>query len=74
LITKSSQKYDAAEVFAPNIGKRVKKKSNKAFKSGEKINTVTGIIINKELGNVACYTFAEDETWVECFRCVLAEN
>lgn len=73
-IMKCSQKYAAADVFAPNIGKRVKKKSGKPFKSGEKVNTVTGIVVVKELGDVACYTFVEDEAWVECFRCALAEE
>ena len=67
-------KYAPVQDFMPNIGKRVRKCSGKPFKCGEKINTVTGIIVNKELGNVACYTFVEDESYVECHRCVVVEG
>ena len=46
----------------------VKIKSNKPFKSGNKINTVKGIINHPEL-NIPAYTFEEDDSYVECQRC-----
>jgi hypothetical protein len=67
-------KYAPVQDFMSNVGKRVEKYSGKPFKSGKKINTATGIIMNKELGNVACYTFVEDESCVECYRCVAVEK
>jgi len=71
---KRPDKYAPVQDFMPNVGRRVEKYSGKPFKSGEKINTVTDIVVNKELGNVACYTFVEDESCVECYRCVVAEE
>lgn len=52
------------------IGKKVVKKSNKPFKSGEKTNTVKGIITHPIL-KIPAYTFEEDESYVECRRCFL---
>lgn len=59
------------------IGSRVKKISKgkcepKPFKSGQKINTVKGIIVHAQL-NVSAFTFIEDDSYVECRRCVVAE-
>ena len=71
---KRPDKFEPVENFIPNIGKRVKKFSGNPFKSSLKVNTVTEVIINEELGGVACYKFAEDDTWVECFRCVAVEE
>ena len=55
-------------VYYSYIGKQVAKKSKKPFKSGEKVNTVTGVTINEQTGNPA-FTFEEDDSNVECFRC-----
>ena len=59
------------------IGKRVSKskpngKEPKPFKSGFKINTVKGIIDHPIL-NVPAFTFEEDDSYVKCSTCFLAE-
>ena len=71
---KRPDRFLPIEEFFANIGKRVEKYSGNPFKSSFKINTVKDVIINEELGGVACYTFVEDDTWVECFRCVAVEE
>lgn len=43
----------------------------KPFKSGNKINTVRGVLYHPLTKNL-CFTFFEDNTFVECFRCSLA--
>lgn len=57
------------------IGKRVKKASKsptpKPFKSGEKVNTVKGIIDHPIL-HIPAFTFVEDDSYVECRRCMEA--
>lgn len=58
------------EAFTPNIGKRVRKISGKPFKSGAKVATVAGVVVHKQMQRPA-YTFAEDDSEVECWRCVL---
>jgi hypothetical protein len=55
------------EVF---IGTKVFKKSCSPFKSGEKIATVKGFTRNEHTDKIA-FTFEEDESSVECFRCKL---
>jgi len=50
------------------IGKKVTKKSNKPFKSGEKVNTVRGFCVHPKL-HTLCLTFEEDDTYVEANRC-----
>jgi hypothetical protein len=68
------------EKFLPNIGKRVtkapisgkKKHEPKPFKSGFKINTVKSVIIHPQL-LIPAYTFEEDNSHVECRRCVVVE-
>jgi hypothetical protein len=72
--------------YEENIGKRVSKrqvtynpkkikedKSYKPFKSGQKINTVKGVIPHPQLG-VPAYTFEEDDSYVECRRCRLVDE
>lgn len=54
--------------FELNIGKRVKKSSNRPFKSTFWMNTVKGVINHPTL-NIPAYTFFEDESYVECRRC-----
>ena len=58
--------------FELNIGKRVKKSSNRPFKSTFWINTVNGVINHPTL-NIPAYTFVEDESYVECRRCNVVE-
>jgi len=58
--------------FEQNIGKRVKKISNRPFKSTFWVNTVKGVISHPIL-NILAYTFVEDESYVECRRCEVVE-
>lgn len=53
-----------------NIGKKVTKKTSKPFKSTFQINTIKGVIIHPQL-NIPAYTFEEDESYVECRRCIV---
>lgn len=55
--------------FLNLIGAKVRKKSGKPFKSGEKINTVKGLTRNDHTGNTA-FIFEEDDSNVEAWRCV----
>ena len=58
------------------IGAKVQKCGNRAganvkpFKSGGFVNTVTGVINHPQL-NIPAFTFAEDDSYVDCRRCVL---
>lgn len=54
------------------IGKQVRKK-NKPFKSGNLINTVKGIIEHPIL-KIESFTFEEDDSYVECRRCILTDG
>lgn len=51
----------------PMIGKKVYKPSGKPFKSGEKVNTVIGVVDHVFTDHWA-YIFAEDDSVVECSR------
>ena len=58
------------------IGQKVTKTSKantqpKPFKSGFLVNTVKGIV-NHPILNIPAFTFLEDDSYVECRRCVLA--
>lgn len=58
--------------FSPyyeNIGKKVQKK-RKPFKSGNKINTVKGLIFPPQL-NLPAYVFEEDDSYVRCDICTI---
>ena len=70
--TKQMRFYSPEEIakFKSMIGVRVYKNSNKPFKSGEKINTVKGADVIHPVTNRLCFTFEEDETYVECHRCL----
>lgn len=64
--------------FTDVIGCKVWKNPNtnskfepKPFKSGLKINTVTGVIPHPITGRDA-FTFAEDDSYVECHICSIA--
>jgi hypothetical protein len=50
------------------IGKKVFKKSCSPFKSGSKIATVKGFVYNDVTAKIS-FTFEEDDSSVECFRC-----
>ena len=47
---------------------KVKKKSNKPFKSGNKVNSVNGIIKHPKLDELA-FTFKEDDSYVSIYMC-----
>jgi len=51
-------------------GVQVYKKSDKPFKSGNRVNTVKGVTINEQTGRIA-FTFEEDDSDVEIGRCNL---
>ena len=64
-----------------NIGKKCKKKSNKPFKSGNKINTIKGVnymtVPTKDkihLINKVAYTFLEDDSLVCAEICEIIEE
>ena len=59
--------------YHPYIGKKVRKVSNRPFKSRFKTNTVKGIMIHPEL-EILCFVFEEDESFVECRRCNLMDE
>lgn len=50
------------------FGVKVTKTSPKPFKSRLKVNTVKGMIKHPKLDNW-CFTFHEDDSYVECHRC-----
>lgn len=52
------------------IGKTVFKKSLNPFKSGIKTATIKGFVINEQTQRLA-FTFEEDDSNVECWRCKL---
>lgn len=47
---------------------RMVTKDKKPFKSSNKCNTIKGIINHPTL-NVPCFTFEDDDSYVECSRC-----
>lgn len=53
--------------------KTTSKFTPKPFKSGLQVNTVTGVVKHPFTPHLA-FTFAEDESTVECFRCSIAPN
>ena len=70
-------KKSVFEEYEINIGKKTHKTSKEGtepnpFKSGFKVNTIKGVIEHPQL-KIAAYTFIEDESYVECRRCVIIE-
>lgn len=74
------QEYDEKHPnYESLIGKRVTKRpigernlkgyNPNPFKSGQKINTVKGIINHPKL-NIPAFVFLEDDSYVECRRCI----
>jgi hypothetical protein len=57
--------------YAEYVGRQVhKRRSGKPFKSGNKVNTVAGVITHPQL-NIPAFTFEEDDSYVECRKCEL---
>lgn len=54
--------------FMRNIGSQVVKLTGRPFKSKKKFNTVVGFCSHIQSRHL-CYTFLEDDSIVECFRC-----
>lgn len=52
------------------IGLQVWKKSKKPFKSGNKVNTVSGVTVNPHTNKTA-FTFKEDDSTVDAWICQL---
>lgn len=69
-MARAPETNDDLEKYKLLLNKQVRKRSNKPFKSGSKVNTPYGIIIHPQTGLFA-FIFAEDESNVECWRCVL---
>jgi len=61
---------ESVDLYQHLIGQLVKKRSNKPFKSGNKVNTVKGITTHNETMRLG-FTFEDDDSVVECWRCVL---
>lgn len=61
-------KYRDQIVIEP-IGTVIVKISGRPFKSSFKQATVKGYIIHPKTKR-QCYTFEEDDTYVECLRCI----
>lgn len=62
-------------IFDPAVtgnlnGKKVVKKSNKKFKSGEKINTIKSVLINPHT-SLPAYSFEEDDSIVDQRSCII---
>lgn len=53
--------------YRQNIGKKVQKK-RKPFKSGNRLNTVKGLIFHPQL-HLPAYVFEEDDSYVRCDIC-----
>lgn len=51
------------------IGKKVVKKSHRPFKSNNKINTVTGVVVHPYKKDTLAYSFKEDLSFVSCDKC-----
>lgn len=62
-------KSDPKDVVILAVGTKVFKRSNKPFKSKNKVNTIASHGIAIETGN-PCYFFEEDDSYVEVFRCI----
>jgi len=56
------------------IGRRVRKRSVRPFKSGQRSNTVKGIIEHPILKGKPAFTFNEDDSFVGCDVCRLVEG
>lgn len=64
--------YKAKEPDPTLLGRKVSKQSGRPFKSGEKTATISGYTFNDMTKKLA-FTFEEDDSNVECFRCTLID-
>jgi hypothetical protein len=64
---------EAEQKYRSLIGKKVEKVSGKPFKSTYKLNTVKDVFKHPETGYL-CFTFEQDESYVECFRCIAVKG
>jgi len=69
----ASRTQKSEETYRSWIGRQVYKRSRKPFKSGEKRNTVRGVVPHPQLDKL-CFLFEEDDTYVTCDTCILAEE
>lgn len=58
-------------IYETMIGHYVVKTSKKPFKSGDHIGTISGFGEPNPYTNRMTFTFIEDDSTVECFRCKL---
>jgi hypothetical protein len=65
----SNTSKEAFEECYRMIGSRVRKRSNKPFKSTTKVNRVKSIVIHEQSGLFG-FKFEDDDSVVECWRCV----
>lgn len=70
---RAEQDYEMYCEGVQNIGKVVRKCTNRPFQSTLKTATVTGITRNRYT-KLWSYTFKEDDSAVEVFRCTLIEE
>lgn len=63
------KKIEDLNLLKENIGKIVIKKSGCPFKSTFKKNTVKEVVKHPILNDRYAYTFIEDDSFVECFKC-----
>lgn len=61
-------------IYETMIGIQVFKTSKKPFKSGEKIGTISGFGEPNPYTNRMTFTFLEDDSTVECFRCKILKD
>lgn len=62
------------EKYKKMIGKFVRKKSGKSFKSGLKQNLVKGVTRSDYNVHDVAYYFFEDDSFVECRSCEIAQK
>lgn len=65
---------ECLENLDKHLGKKVKKKSNKPFKSKLKINTVKDVISHPKLPGKYAYTFKEDDSYVSVVMCEIVKT
>lgn len=67
-----SKETETKEMFHHMLGKQIVKKSNRPFKSGDKVGTALSFTTNEHSGRIA-FIMKEDDSVVDCFRCKLFE-
>lgn len=64
--------YNKKEGDHSLIGRKVVKSSGRPFKSGSKDATISGYTFHERTKKLS-FTFLEDDSYVECFRCSLID-